>query len=285
MANIFKQHTWIWNITLVLAYANTLDIQKRSIGDNFFLPKERTSSKRKFASSAITPKKSSQAYRNDSAHIWQPLKGYPTPVYVKKPVQSGNHSYKVVFNNRLPPKSVPSLISTKNNARPIKKSDVAPVYNPVDKAEERNYANQNITTYEKKKLPRFLLPFPFGLYTKDPIRPFPSGSVFTLLPAIIVPFIPFGIWEIRLPVVWGINYIIERFNGYDDGSLTAGRQGRSFTTFPSQQKDFYTWTEDLLSNTLGMDGKACMLRLICELAEAPVEKRSLMGEILHRLVE
>ena len=37
----------------------------------------------------------------------------------------------------------------------------------------------NITTYERKKLPRFLLPFPFGLYTKDPIRPFPSNSIFT----------------------------------------------------------------------------------------------------------
>ena len=38
---------------------------------------------------------------------------------------------------------------------------------------------ENITTYERKKLPRFLLPFPFGLYTRDPIRPFPKGSIFT----------------------------------------------------------------------------------------------------------
>ena len=49
--------------------------------------------------------------------------------------------------------------------------------------------------------------------------------------------------------------------------------------------DFYTWIGDLLSNTLGLDGKACVQRLICELAEAPVDERSLMGEILHRIVE
>ena len=75
----------------------------------------------------------------------------------------------------------------------------------------------------------------------------------------------------------------ERFNGYDDGSLTPGRsQARSFA---NQQMDFYSWIEGFLSNTLGLDGKACIQRLICELAEAPVDERSLMGEILHRIIE
>ena len=49
--------------------------------------------------------------------------------------------------------------------------------------------------------------------------------------------------------------------------------------------DMYDWAGDLLSNTLGMDGKACVQRLICELAEVPVNDRSFMGEILHRIIE
>ena len=59
-------------------------------------------------------------------------------------------------------------------------------------------------------------------------------------------------------------------------------QGRKFA---NQQMDMYDWAGDLLSNTLGMDGKACVQRLICELAEVPVNDRSFMGEILHRIVE
>ena len=55
--------------------------------------------------------------------------------------------------------------------------------------------------------------------------------------------------------------------------------------FANQQMDMYDWAGDLLSNTLGMDGKACVQRLICELAEVPVNDRSFMGEILHRIIE
>ena len=49
--------------------------------------------------------------------------------------------------------------------------------------------------------------------------------------------------------------------------------------------DLYDWAGDILSNTLGLDGKACVQRLICELAEVPVNDRSFMGEILHRVIE
>ena len=66
---------------------------------------------------------------------------------------------------------------------------------------------------------------------------------------------------------------------YDFCSLFQGRK------FANQQMDMYDWAGDLLSNTLGMDGKACVQRLICELAEVPVNDRSFMGEILHRIVE
>ena len=99
----------------------------------------------------------------------------------------------------------------------------------------------------------------------------------------MIPFVPFGIWELRLAAGWSLNYLVERFNGYDEGSLTPGRsQARSFA---NQQLDMYGWAEDLLSNTLGIDGKACVQRLICELGEVPVNDRSMMGEILHRIVE
>ena len=79
-----------------------------------------------------------------------------------------------------------------------------------------------------------------------------------------------------------VNYYKEHISLSDD-SLTMGRGKRS--RFAIDQRDFYEWAGDILSNTLAMDGKACVQRLICELAEVPVRDRSLMGEILHRLVE
>ena len=252
-----------------LAYENTFDgISKRSTNEN----RENRGSKFR----GIYPK----TYRNDSNSVWQPLQGYPTPVYVKKPLlKSGNHSYQVVYSKKNPIKP----LGVQSKKKPLKKVEVAPVYDK--KAENRNYQQQNITTYEKKKLPRFLLPFPFGLYTRDPIRPFPAGSILTILPALIVPFIPFGVWEIRTPVGWSVNYLIERFNGYDDGQLTQGRSSSQSRSFANQQLDLYGWAEGFLSNTFGMDGKACVQRLICELAEVPVKDRSMMGEILHRIME
>ena len=42
---------------------------------------------------------------------------------------------------------------------------------------------------------------------------------------------------------------------------------------------------DILSNTLAINGKACMQRLICEVSEVPVDKMSFMGEILHHIIE
>ena len=58
------------------------------------------------------------------------------------------------------------------------------------------------------------------------------------MPAIIVPFIPFGIWELRLPVAWSINYLVERFNGIDEGSLTPGR-GYGSKGYISQGKKLF----------------------------------------------
>merc|ERR1712029_755702 len=219
-------------------------------------------------------KKSFYKESNFSTDFWRPLPA-PAPVYIG--AKGGNQTYKVVYSKqaKTPQKFQKSPKFKKKFVQNVKSKALL---------QRKNYQqDQNITTYERKKLPRFLPPFPFGLYTKDPIRPFPTGSIFTVMPAFIIPFVPFGIWELRMPIGWSMNYLVERFNGYDDGSLTPGRsQARSFA---NQQMDFYSWISGFLSNTLGLDGKACIQRLICELAEAPVKERSLMGEILHRIVE
>lgn len=222
---------------------------------------------------------------------------------------AGNHTYKLAYVAPIP-RPVEILENKTNGSKPLRRSDVSPVYRPSLNSNypppppplpnpyspESGYPHsyhssshelgpvykhyyENITTYEKKKLPRLIPPFPFGVYTEDPVRPFPSGSVFTILLAFIVPFIPFGLWEFRMPVAWNINYMIERFNGYDNGELVTGR------SFADDQADFFEWGENLLSNTLALDGKACIQRLICELSEVPVKQRSFMGEILHRIIE
>ena len=53
-------------------------------------------------------------------------------------------------------------------------------------------------------------------------------------------------------------------------------------TFQSDM--FYSITE-MLSNTFAINGKACLQRLICELAEVPIKDLSLMAEFLHFIVE
>lgn len=41
----------------------------------------------------------------------------------------------------------------------------------------------------------------------------------------------------------------------------------------------YTVVEDFIAN-FGLDGKACMLRAICEVHSKPVERFGLVGEVL-----
>ncbi len=64
-----------------------------------------------------------------------------------------------------------------------------------------------------KKFPRLLPPWPFSLLVDDPIRPFPDNTVFIVSPIVIIPFTPFGIFEIRLPVGFMLNYVFERLHG------------------------------------------------------------------------
>ncbi len=49
--------------------------------------------------------------------------------------------------------------------------------------------------------------------------------------------------------------------------------------------ELYLGVENFISNTFAIDGKACIQRMICELAEVPIDKRSIWGEILHAFIE
>ncbi len=62
--------------------------------------------------------------------------------------------------------------------------------------------------------------------------------------------------------------------------------GRSLHSTPDMdQMDFYGLVEGLLTDTFALDGRQCVQRLICDLAQDPIRDRSLMGEILHMLIE
>ena len=66
---------------------------------------------------------------------------------------------------------------------------------------------------EVKKLPRFLLPWPLGWFIPGPVRRLPTLTLLAFSPIIIVPFVPFGIFELRLPLGWDGNYLAERIYG------------------------------------------------------------------------
>ncbi len=48
-----------------------------------------------------------------------------------------------------------------------------------------------------KKFPRLLPPWPFGLLVRDPIRPFPTNTILIVSPILLIPFAPFGVFELR----------------------------------------------------------------------------------------
>ena len=62
----------------------------------------------------------------------------------------------------------------------------------------------------REKLPRFLLPWPLTLYTKDRQRPFPDDTYIILSPLLLVPYLPFGLAEFTLPMGFEANYVVER---------------------------------------------------------------------------
>jgi hypothetical protein len=66
---------------------------------------------------------------------------------------------------------------------------------------------------EIKRLPQFLLPWPLGAFIPAPVRRLPTLTLLAFSPIIIIPFVPFGIFELRLPWGWDGNYLAERVYG------------------------------------------------------------------------
>ena len=78
-----------------------------------------------------------------------------------------------------------------------------------------SYGQYAVKEPKKRKFPkpRFILPWPFTLYTRDELRPFPANTFFIFTLSFIVPFIPFGLFDLRIPVGISANYIAENLNG------------------------------------------------------------------------
>ena len=97
-----------------------------------------------------------------------------------------------------------------------------------------------------------------------------------------------------------LSYILYRFNGFKQDvfgagigdalpplrrSETSSRKRMRRSNFAEDRIDILEGISDVLSNTLAINGTACVQRLICEVAEVPVDKISLWGEILHHIIE
>ena len=118
----------------ITAYANTLDFgperKKRSLSQvidkynsglkNLFSPQKQIHGNNKIPfSRGIYPKPpSNKTTTEEEASFWKPVKNHQ-PFYneVKPQFKAGNQTYKLVYNNKLPPK--------KEN---VKRKDVYPVY-------------------------------------------------------------------------------------------------------------------------------------------------------------
>lgn len=155
----------------------------------------------------------------------------------------------------------------------------------------------------RDKLPRLLLPWPLTLYTKDRQRPFPDNTYLLFTPMLLVPFVPFGLTEFSLPMGFEANYVVERFNGFKDDvfgvqigeALPPVKKKREApqndspnrirrSNFAEDQFDILEAIGDLFTNTFAINGKGCMQRLICEIAEVPVSNLSFMSRILHDII-
>jgi len=112
------------------------------------------------------------------------------------------------------------------------------------------------------------------------IRQWPEASYLALTVGISVPFIPFGLSDFTLPFVVFLNYLVDRFNNkYQYEDATGAR------SFGEDQRDMYERMDDILSNTLAVDGRACVKRLICDIAHVPVKDKSFIGNIITEIIE
>lgn len=117
---------------------------------------------------------------------------------------------------------------------------------------------------------------------RNGIRNWPQASYLTISFSVFIPFIPFGMADFRLPFIVFINYLVERFNNnYQFDAATGAARRRSFG---EDQRDLYDWMDETLSNTLAIDGRTCVKRLICDIADVPIKQRSFIGHIITTII-
>ncbi|XP_037083350.1 uncharacterized protein LOC119103802 [Pollicipes pollicipes] len=56
-----------------------------------------------------------------------------------------------------------------------------------------------------------------------------------------------------------------------------------YRSLDEEKADMYSYAENFISQ-FGLDGKSCVLRTICEVAEAPVQDAGVMGEIINTVL-
>ncbi|KAK4292373.1 hypothetical protein Pmani_034856 [Petrolisthes manimaculis] len=98
---------------------------------------------------------------------------------------------------------------------------------------------------------------------------FPTGSTFTITPVLCIPVVSVGdltgFLDIELP------FTIKLPNATQ---VTYGRKD------DDDRMGIFSVLIDSL-NRFGVDGKACLLRSVCEVAESPLRDDGLLGEILN----
>ncbi|KAF0308136.1 hypothetical protein FJT64_020613 [Amphibalanus amphitrite] len=97
---------------------------------------------------------------------------------------------------------------------------------------------------------------------------FPSGSYFDLEPEIYVPLFTDGDFSMRIDTEVTLRWTLPE-------SFSIGR-----SSYSGDRLGIYETAQRTLDR-FGVNGKACLLRAICEAAEYPVENEGLLGEILN----
>ncbi|KAF0299859.1 hypothetical protein FJT64_003393 [Amphibalanus amphitrite] len=108
--------------------------------------------------------------------------------------------------------------------------------------------------------------------TRALFRSWPQGSTLTAAFGFIIPFRPRGQFEMRFPFIFFINELLRKINS---------AYGRHFV---HEQFSMYRSLETGLADGLAMEGRACVLRAICDAAELELAKFSLIGEMLSVLL-
>jgi len=73
-----------------------------------------------------------------------------------------------------------------------------------------------------------------------------------------------------------------------DAAFKSNEEGADSYTYyrrslDEEKADMYTYAENFISR-FGLDGKSCILRTICEVAESPVQDAGMMGEIFNTVL-